>query len=238
MADEKKPETPPAVVGGPGAEPEPPQPKLVTVKHGGRELQVSEDVAAVWQEREREYEQRMSKQGAELGEYRKRWQQVEPLLKQPETPKEPDINTLWFENPQAAYQKIVTDVETKIEAKYRQDQAFRSFWDGFYRKHDDLREDDWVAKTVFQENFNELAELTPDKAQEKLGELTREKILRVARKFKTTDDNRTRPTLLEPASGDRPPRPTRNEEDEGPNSISELIQQRRAARRAAQAKGS
>jgi len=237
MADDKKPEpTPPTVVGGPGAEPDP-QPKLVAVKYGGRELQVPEDVATVWQEREREYEQRMSKQGAELGEYRKRWQQVEPLLKQPETPKEPDINTLWFENPQAAYQKIVTDVETKIEAKYRQDQAYRSFWDGFYRKHDDLREDDWVARTVFQEHFEDLAGLTPDNAQEKLGELTREKILKLTRKVKSSDDSRPRPTLLEPASGDRPPRVAR-EEDEGPNSISELIAQRRAARRAAQAKGS
>lgn len=234
MADDKKQDAKPAepLAGGPGVESEPaPAPKFVTVKHGGRELQVPEDLAGAWQEREREFETRIGKQGQELGELRKWRQQAEAAIRpQPAQPAEPDINTLWFENPQAAYQKIKQDVREEITSDYRRDQALRSFWDGFYRGNDDLREDAWVAETVFRDNFQDLADMPTSKAQEKLADLTREKILRLTRKAKTEI---TRAPMLESASGDRPPRPQRDEdEDDGPKTMGELIAQRRARRMA------
>jgi hypothetical protein len=231
MPDDKEPKPEPAapVQGGPGGEPEPQAPKLVAVKHGGRELQVPEDVAAAWQEREREYERRMSQQGAELGELRNWRKQAEPrLAPQPAAPAEPDINTLWFENPQAAYQKIKQEVREEIVGDYRKDQALRTFWDGFFRTHDDLREDDWLARAMFQEHFNELADLPTREAQQKLGEITRTQILRLTRKTKNPTDTTPR-DLLEPASGDRPPRQPAPDDD-GPQSISGLIAQRRQQR--------
>lgn len=227
----------PILTGGPGAEPVAPQddrpasPKLVTVEYMGRKIQLPEDAAAVWQERETA----MSRQGAELGEHRQWRKMAEQRLKpEPERPAEPDINTLWFENPQAAYQKIVSDVETRVESRYRQDQALKSFWDGFDRANEDLRDDRWLAETLLQQNFAELADLSPRKAQERLGEITREQILRLTKKVKPTDSPAR--NLLEPASGERPERPAR-EEPEGHKSISDLLRERNAKRMSTRAKG-
>lgn len=239
MPKDDKPAATPApepIQGGPGGEPEQrPEPKLVAVKYGGREMQVPEDVASAWSEREREFEQRFSRQGAELGDLRKRWQSVEETTRSStrrEEPKEPDINTLWFENPQKAAELIEQRITSGIESRYRQDQALKGFWDGFYRANDDLREDEWVVQGVFRDHFDEIADLPRTKAQEKLAELTREKILRLTRKVKPASDHDRR-DLLEPASGERPPRPAARDEDEGPQSISAVLSQRRAARQTA-----
>lgn len=232
-----KPETPPAdpIVGGPGAEPEPEALKLVTVKHGGRELQVPEDVAAVWQEREREFEQRISRQGAELGELRKRVTQPPPEPRR-EEPREPDIDTLWFENPKAAYQKIKQEVRQEIVGDYQRDQALQRFWDGFDRANDDLREDRWLAEAVLNDNFDELGALPTRKAQERLGELVRERILKLTRKTKTVNDDPDRArTMLEPASGDRPPRPAA--QDDKPETMSDQIREMRRQKLAVRARG-
>jgi len=153
---------------------------------------------------------------------------VEPRLAPlPATPAEPDIDTLWFENPKKARDMIKQELRQEIVGEYRQDQALRTFWEGFYRSHDDLRDDDWMVRSLFQEHFNELADLPTRQAQEKLGEITRTQILRLTRKTKTNDT--TPRDLLEPASGDRPPRPAAQDDDE-PKSISGLIAARRAER--------
>jgi len=237
MANEKDPKAPdptpavPIIAGGPGGEPEPAAPKLVKVKHGGKDLDLPEDAATAWQEREREYERKMSQQGAELGELRTWRKTVEQQIAPKKEPAEPDLNTLWFENPQAAYQKIKQEIRQEITGDYRRDQALRSFWDGFDRENPDLRDDRWVAEATFTEHLDTLADMTPAKAREELADLTRKKILKLTRKVKPTDTDTNPRTLLEPASGDRPPRPARDE-DEGPKSMTELIAARRAARRA------
>ena len=231
------PEDKPVLSGGPGAEPDAPQddrpsgPKMVTVEYMGRKVDLPEAAAAVWQERETA----MSRQGAELGEHRQ-WRKMAETRLKPEPPAEPDINTLWFENPQAAYQKIKQEVRQEIVGEYRQDQALKSFWDGFDRANDDLRDDRWLAEAMMKEHWNELEELTPRKAQERLGEITREQILRLTKKAKPQTESPAR-HLLEPASGERPTRPAREEDDDEPTSINALIAARRAKRMSPRAKG-
>ena len=230
--DDPKPDPqPPAIQGGPGGDPpaEAPAPKLVTVKHGGREIQVPEDVATAWQEREREFDQRLGKQGAELGELRKRWQGVESqVAPRPERPAD-DLETTWFENPRKAFDRIKQEVRQEITEEYRVDQARRTFWDGFDRENPDLRDDRWVAEAVLQEHMDSLGALPVAKARESLADLTRKKILGLTRKVKTTDTDTRSHALLEPASGDRLPAPARTE-DEGPKSLSESLAIRRAQR--------
>ena len=219
----------PVLTGGPGAESgqddRPAGPKLVTVEYMGRKVQLPEDAAAVWQERE----SAMSRQGTELGELRTWRKTVEPRLVPPsDKPTEPDYDTQLFENPKAAIERLKREMRQEIVGEYRQDQALRTFWEGFYRSHDDLREDDWMVRAMFQEHFNELADLPTREAQTKLGEITRTQILRLTRKTKSPTDTTPR-DLLEPASGDRPPRPAA-QDDDGPQSIGSLIASRRAER--------
>ena len=235
MPDEKDPTKPdalpPAIQGGPGGDApvDAPAPKLVTVKHGGREIQVPEDVATAWQEREREFDQRLGKQGAELGELRKRWQSVEStVVPRPERPAD-DLETQWFENPRKAFERIKQEVRQEITEDYRTDQARRTFWETFDRDNPDLRDDRWVAEAVLQEHMDSLEALPVSKARESLADLTRKKILGLTRKVKATDTDTRSHTLLEPASGDRLPAPARTE-DEGPKTLSDALAARRAQR--------
>lgn len=232
MPDDKKPTEPTAELqGGPAAPPEPtPTPKVVTVKYGGRDLQVPEDVANAWQEREREFDQRLSKQGDELGQLRTRWKQIESQVQ----PRQPDPNevlsTKWFEAPTEAAKMLEERVYQRVANEYQQREAQKSFWDGFYRKNDDLREDEFIVEAVLSKNSDELLNLTVPKAQERLAELTRQELLRLTRKVKVSDDQSRSRVVSEPASGTRVPKP-QVDEDEGPKSIGDVIRARAAARR-------
>lgn len=243
MAEKKGQEPqPPVLDDGPAAPtPEPtPAPKLASVKYGDKEYHLPEEAAQAWEQREREYARKLSQHSDELGQLRKWKTQVEQQIAP--KPQEPDLNTLWFENPskaaelieQKTYQRVRTEYEEREKAREQQ-QALDRFFDGFYRKNDDLRDDDWVVKGVMQEHFEDLADLPTVKAQEKLADLTRERIIRLTRKVKTSDTTRSRQTLAEPASGERAPRPAPTE-DAGPGSLGDVIRER-AARRQAAARG-
>ena len=221
MADKPKPSAGPAATpdpeptaqaSGPGqpASPPPPEPKLVTVKWGEKELQMPEDLARTWQEREQAFDRKLSETGQELGQLRtfhKTYAPVVSSFQQPAKPAEPDLNTLWFENPAAAKDAIKKEVRAEIVGEYQRDQAIKTFWDGFYRKHDDLRDDDFLVEAVLQRNPG-LFDLSVREAQEKLADLTRTEILRLSRKAKpTTDATPAAHPLTEAASGERAPSP-------------------------------
>lgn len=244
MAEKKgqEPQPPVEPISGGPAETTPettPAPKYVPIKYGDKEIPVSEEAAQAWEQREREYARKFSERSDELGQLRKWKASVEQTI----TPKpaEPDLNTLWFENPTKAaeliqeqtYQRVASEYEKREKARAQQE-ALDRFFDGFYRKNDDLREDEWVVKGVMSEHFDELADLPTVKAQEKLADLTRERIIKLTRKVKVSepDNPRSRAGLSEPASGERPPRPTRSEDD-GPKSLGDVIKARAEARRKA-----
>src|SRR5262245_8236870 len=237
---EPPPAEPAVIIGGPEATvpavPAAPAPKMVTVKHGGKEYALPEEAAQAWEARDREYSQNFSRQGEELGQLRAWRRQVESTV-QPAKPQEPDINTLWFENPAKAQELIEQRIVERVTRSYQSDQATKRFFDGFYRANSDLQEDEWVVNTVFQDHFSELADLPISRAQEKLGELTRERILKLTRKTKSSDEpSRSKQTLVESASGDRTPRPAANPEDGLPKSMGDHIRAMAAARREAQKK--
>lgn len=219
----------PAGLSEPGQQPPQDTPatgRLVAVKIAGREHQLPEDVAQALSEREREFDRKLSEHSQELGQLRqmtRQWQERQAPTA-PQRPAEPDIETLWFENPKAAAQKLRQEIRQEITGEYQRDQAIRSFWDGFYRGNDDLREDDFIVNAVFQRHFDQLADLAPAKAAETLADLTRKEIIRLSRKVKpATESNGAPPRhLAEPASGERPPRPAR-EEDSGPKTLSDAI---------------
>lgn len=245
MADENDQTTAPSTPAQPaepyiGGPQEPAQaPRTVRVKYGGKELEVPEDVGQAWQEREREFSQKITQTGQELGELRKvrqEWEATKQAITGPKPAAEPDLDTLWYENPKQAAAMIESRVVDRVTSDYRRDQALRNFWDGFYRQADDLREDGHFVEYQFQRNFDSLANMPVPEAQAKLAELTRQEILRLTRKTSSPDPTTRRQVpLVEPASGDRPPRPARDADSDGPNSLSETIRARSAARRAARA---
>lgn len=223
--------------GGPGQPTapagQPAAPKLVSVKYEGKEYQVPEDAAQAWQSREQDFSRKLSAHSEELGNLRTWKRQVETTI-QPAKQAEPDINTLWFENPAKAQEIIEQRIYQKVTGEYQRDQATRQFFDGFYRANDDLRGDEWLVNAVFSESFGDIADMPISKAQEKLAELTRERILKLTRKAKVNEEpTRSRAAMVEPASGERTPRRVKEEEDEGPKSMADVIRERAKAKAAA-----
>jgi hypothetical protein len=227
--------------GGPGqdpaepaAEPEPTpdQPTRARVKIGKKEFEVDPEIADAYAAREREYADgiRMDREArAELDRYRR--------AAQPTPPKddEPDLNTLIFENPKKALELHGQQIEARLEARYRTEQAYRAFWETFYKNNPDLEEEDTFVRARFTSIFNDIADQPTGKAQDALADDVRREILRISRKARTSDDTpppRTR-AIVEAPSGDRPPRAQRSEEDDLPTSLSDAIRRKVAARRAA-----
>ncbi len=211
---------------------ETPSPRLVSVKYGGKDIQVPEDVAQAWESREREFGQKLSEHSQELGELRKFRTSVQQTV-QPQTPQRPDLSTLMFENP-AEYNRLMREeIKAEIRQEYTQDQGLRDFWRSFYRKHDDLDGEDSLVQAVMQRHWGELQTLPVSSAQDKIADLTRGEILRISKKLKGGNTEEELPqgrAVVEGAS--RPVSRTRKtEEDEGkPKTLSEVIRDRRQAR--------
>jgi len=97
---------------------------------------------------------------------------------------DPDWDNLLFNNPKEAmklHAKMVREEVTKeLRADYQRDQGTKAFWDKFYAKNKDLKDDHDLVEVTLNTHLPDLANIPTDDAMEKLSELTRERILRYA----------------------------------------------------------
>lgn len=227
----------PPMQGGPegtppgGVQERPPAdaPKLVTVKYGGREIQVSEDAAGALEAREAEFQRKLSEQGTELGQLRKFRETVQQTVTPPQR-QEPDLDTLMFENPGEFRRRFQEQIKNEVRQEYVRDQGERAFWADFERKHKDLEGEQDLARFVMQRHWGELEALPVSQAQGKIAELTRKEILRIHQKIKggTDEELPSERAVVEGAGGPAPRRKVT--EDEGPKSLSETIRLSRSRR--------
>jgi len=106
----------------------------------------------------------------------------------PVTPKEPaekpktSYKDLIFTDPDKAVEQIqreaVEQATTQLRSQYERDQGQKKFWDGFYEKHKDLKEDKDLVELTLNSNLPTLANIPVDDAMKKLADLTRERIIR------------------------------------------------------------
>ena len=236
--------------GGPGQpDPEPDDrtpapPARKRIKVGGREFEVDPDLAAAVESRETEFSKKLSEQGRELGELRKRAQPGDQPDPAKTRPQEPNYEDLLYSDPRKFAQVIKEQTRAELRAEYEEDQVMREFWDGYGRRHPDLAEEELISRAMFVRHNTELLDLPTKKAQDRLAELVSGEILRISRRGK---DNGNAPkehdtgkrAVVEGASGDRGS--TRasadDEERRQPKSLSEALALRRQARRTAMAKG-
>jgi hypothetical protein len=242
MSDNQKPDQPDqdVIVGGPGLEApeptqsEPAQPSRQRVKLAGREFEVDPELAAALEEREREFQRKLSQQGAELGQLR---QMVTHRNAAPAAPAAPaqadDLETLIFVEPKKAIERVKSEIRQELEQRYRQDQFWRDFWQGFDRAHPDLAGERELATVVLQRHFPELSDLPITQAIDQLGDRVRREIIRLAAKAQAKRE----PTAGAVVEGGVGPagRPRQQPEEKGPKSLSDLIRERRAKRHRAPA---
>lgn len=146
-------------------------------------------------------------------------------------PQEPDnfyekIDERLFQDPKAVLKEIeeraVEKAKKELGASYQKDQGERTFWNEFYQKHPDLRDDDDIVKATLQGQMSKLGALPVSEAITALAGLTRD---RISRYSKTP---RQRPKV----EGASPPSP-KAPDPEPPKivTLSDVIKNRRAKRR-------
>jgi hypothetical protein len=230
------------IVGGPGQEApeptqsEPAQPPRQRVKLAGREFEVDPELAAALEEREREFQRKLSQQGAELGRLRQMVGYATAAA--PTAPVSPaptdDLETLIFVEPKRAIERVKTEIRQELEQLYRQDQFWRDFWHTFDRAHPDLAGERELTTVVLQRHFQELSDLPITQAIEQLGDRVRREIVRLVSKTQAARREPTAGAVVEGGIGPTS-RPRPQPEEKGPKTLSELIRERRTKRHQAPA---
>jgi hypothetical protein len=145
---------------------------------------------------------------------------------------EPDWEKELFANPAETLRKhgemVAKKVSDQLRAEYQRDRGTTQFWDRFYAKHPDLKEDHDLVEVTLNSNLSALANIRVEDAYEKLADLTRERILRYTGKAV-----RKGPKARAEGSGGSPtsPPPATPPQAEV-TSLSDLLRTRRANRRA------
>lgn len=138
-----------------------------------------------------------------------------------------------FASPKDAIRKavqIAKDETTQaLRAEYQRDNGTRNFWDKFYAKHPDLRDDHDLVEVTLNSNLPDLANIRVEDAYDKLAELTRDRILR----YVGGAARHMRKAQAEGGGGTpATPRPTPEPDKGNVESLSSYIRDRRMKRKA------
>lgn len=227
------------LIGGPGQEPvetgerTAEAPQLQKVKVGGREFELTPEIAEAVRQREADYEKGIQRQGQELAQLRQatqEWQRVRQALVPEKTV---SLGTKLFEDPDGALKEYQERILTQVRQEYAQVESTKQFWSDFYEKHQDLKSAKRVVQAVFQENLPRLANASIPQAMEEIASLSRTEVLSVIKAFnggRSQDTETPSRAVVESPSGPRQPKP--KEEESKFKSLGDVIKARRAARRA------
>ena len=154
----------------------------------------------------------------------------------PVAEEEPDWEAMLFTNPKETLdlygQRIEERVTKKLRGEYNREQSQARFWNDFYKVNDDInRSDDHdIVEATLNRNFDTLAAMSTDAAIEKLGDLTRQRIMRYS---KQSGKPRTR-RMAEGAGSPTPKKATQQPQGEPKvASIGDFIRARRAKKASA-----
>jgi len=223
------------MIGGPGQEEtsveesKPATPTGVEMTIAGQKYTLDPAIASALEEREKQFERKMSQQGEELGKLRKLQQQVDALNQAQAAQAQPNMDTLLFENPTKALELHRQQIVSELTQKYEQEKRQQEFWRDFYKRHKDLDGDEIVIKAVASQHAASLGTITdPVELADKVADLSRREILRIANRAKSDAPDKTR-AVVEGKSIEAP-KPTARPETEEGGSLSQAIRDRRKAR--------
>lgn len=229
--------------GGPGTEPtteteETQEPEYVTIRLNGKSLQVTTDVADAIAERERDAQRKISEQGAELGSLRQQVRDIEGRVTKPEPTgpaKDPDLE--FFEAPTSVLDRKVAqtkeEVKAEIRAEYEAERRAERFWDTFYKENPTLRGKEVVVRAVLHENWSELEKGEGKAGRDALAHAALTVLGVAPAPAKREVLKQTPPNTERPGGGLQPARTAPASTETKPGSMTELLIERRRARRAA-----
>jgi hypothetical protein len=189
------------------------------------------------EKRLRELQERFDRQDQELRQLRNSIPPPQPKDIPPPPPKKSvldnaeedlyrDPKTFLHSYGQEIAEQVTQTVTKSLTSQYQRERGTQKFWDEFYQKHQDLRQDHDLVEVTLNSHLAEMSSMPVSQAMDKLADLTRDRILRYAGGRKPAGKKAQ-------AEGSAPPTPTRPAapQDEKILSISELIKRRRENRR-------
>jgi hypothetical protein len=204
-----------------------PAPQLIKMNMGGRELEVTPEVAEAYMEDMRYMQQQSASRQADN-------ELAEPAAEQP------NYAELMFSDPDAYTKAIREEIVEEVRREYQQDQGMKDFWVDFYRDNPELREDESIVTATLSRYWNDLANMPTGQAKDRLAELTQKQLLSIAQRHGTKPAKNDTATL---EGGDNPnnsptPEPQEAPEDKLPQSLGDALKERKLKRaQAARAAG-
>jgi len=132
-------------------------------------------------ELKRQMEEQQAKHERDMAELRRNQTPAVPKEPKEEKPKT-SYKDLIFTDPDKAVEQIQNEAVEKATAllrgQYERDQGTQKFWNGFYEKHKDLKDDKDLVELTLNSNLPSLANIPVDDAMKRLADLTRERIIR------------------------------------------------------------
>ena len=190
----------------------------------GRDYTVEPELAAAYEAREREFQQRLSEQGREFGEMRTWRRQMEERLPPPAQTPGYDYNVKFFEEPEQAMERFYQE---RIVPRYTAAEQEKRHWDGFYKAHQDLADEDWLVKGVANELLQTWTGANDPRAfLEEVAKESRSRILRLSRKGREANapgERLTNGRAPVEGGGGRRTTPEPEAEPAGPQSMSDVI---------------
>jgi hypothetical protein len=176
-------------------------------------------------------DQKVARLEAEMADLRRRIPPTE--VKAPPPPKEdeePDWDKMLYDNPKEAMrlhgERVAARVKADLTRDYQKEQGTKVFWDKFYDKNKDLKQDQDLVETTLKSNLNDLANIPVEDAMKKLADLTRDRIMRYAGGKPKGGGKKA------VAEGSSPPSaPRATPEPDAPSSLSDIIKARARKRR-------
>lgn len=184
----------------------------------GVKFVVSAEQADALRKRELDFERKISEQGRELGELRKK------------TGDEPDkvvrkrLGELILEDPEKAVEEIEAQVERKVAARVEQKNAQEQFWQGFYDTYPKLKDYKFFVQSVLTKHFDELQGLSAAEGMAKLATKVVQYLPQEAKKEPNPDGHAEGESNIIPMGMKPAEKPT------GVRTLSSVIKERRATK--------
>lgn len=148
-----------------------------------------------------------------------------------------DYETGLFTEPKVALarlrQEIKNEIKTEMTGQYQAAETKKEFWSSFYTENADLKDNKLIVDAIVTRDWAKLSNLTPENAAKEISKAAKKEIMRLTGGRSNADPDADQ-NVIEGGSTKNTPPSKQNPAKDAPQSLSDVIRNRQAARRKAQ----
>lgn len=205
----------------------PAEPEKRTVTVGGRTLEVTPDVAEAIEAQQAEMARQVERTREEI-----RAEMSPPS--EPSNVSDEDLSEQFWTDPANAVQKIVdkkvSEARQEFEAEQKRTQHQQKFWNDFYSRHPELKEDSDIVEMILDRDYSALKDMEIESAQDELAKRAAKRIGKTLTSGGSGGKKRTTTASGSPTSGRQQAPKKEAEPAEQRKSLSQVLRERRQSR--------